>query len=171
MATLVHNQSQLSGCAEPVTPTCIPTGNADFDALFGGYDPTNKLPYSENWSLDVQWQPKNDLVLTLAYIGNHGVHQPLPIPFNQPGIATPSKPINGQIYSYGFQPQDNAGNGLVTEQMQTTIGEFSFVTGIQLCARRTSVSIRTQISGKPKAFPTTTRCSCRRPRECLTVSS
>jgi len=25
----------------------------------------------------------------------------LPIPFNQPGIATPQSPINGQIYSYG----------------------------------------------------------------------
>ena len=128
-ATLIHNQSQLSGCPEPVTPTCSPTNDAAFAALFGGYDPTNKLPYSENWSLDFQWQPKNDLVLTLAYIGNHGVHQPLPIPFNQPGVATPANPINGQTYSYGFQPLDGpdifSGNPLLTEQVQTTIGEFS----------------------------------------------
>jgi hypothetical protein len=127
-ATLIHNQSQLSGCPV-VSPTCAPTSDAAFAALFGGYDPTNKLPYSENWSLDLQWQPKNDIVLTLAYIGNHGVHQPLPIPFNQPGVATPSNPINGQIYSYGFQPLDGpdifSGNPLLTEQVQTTIGEFS----------------------------------------------
>ena len=133
VATLVHNQSQLSGCPEPVTPTCTPTGNADFDFLFGGYDPANKLPYSENWSLDMQWQPKNNLVLTLAYIGNHGVHQPVPTPFNQPEVATPSHPVNGQIYSYGFQPLDGSnsfgGNGLLTEQVQTTIGEFSFSDG------------------------------------------
>jgi hypothetical protein len=129
VATLVHNQSQLSGCAEPVTPTCTPTGNADFDFLFGGYDPTNVLPYSENWSLDLQWQPKNNLVLTMAYIGNHGVHQPLPIPFNEPEIATPSHPVNGQTYSYGFQPLDNSFNPLLTEQVQTTIGEFSFSDG------------------------------------------
>jgi len=48
VAALIHNQSELSGCAEPVTPTCTPTGFANFDALFGGYDPANKLPYSEN---------------------------------------------------------------------------------------------------------------------------
>jgi hypothetical protein len=132
---LVYNQSQLSGCAV-VTPTCAPTGFPNSDFLFGGYDPTNKLPYSENWSLDLQWQPKNDVVLTLAYIGNHGVHQPIPIPFNQPGVATPTNPINGQIYSYGFQAADfsspgcgffdpNAPCPLLTEQVQTTIGAFS----------------------------------------------
>ncbi len=133
VASLIYNQSQLSGCPEPVTPTCTPTGNANFDALFGGYDPANKLPYSENWSLDLQWQPQNDLVLTMAYIGNHGVHQPIPVPFNEPGIATPSNPISGQIYSYGQQPLDGSnsfgGNPLLTEQVQTTIGEFSFSDG------------------------------------------
>jgi hypothetical protein len=129
VAQLVYNQSQLSGCLEPVTPTCTPTGFANSDFLFGGYDPSNKLPYSENWSLDLQWQPKNDVVLTLGYIGIHGIHQPLPIPFNQPGVATPSNPINGQIYSYGFQAQDANFNTLLTEQVQTTIGAFSFSDG------------------------------------------
>jgi len=126
VASLIHNQSQLSGCAV-VTPTCTPDPSITpaFDFLFGGYDPANKLPYSENWSLDLQWQPKNDVVLTLAYIGNHGVHQPIPIPFNQPGVATPTNPINGQIYSYGFQAQDANFNTLLTEQVQTTIGAFS----------------------------------------------
>jgi hypothetical protein len=138
LSNLIFNQSQLSGCAEPVTPTCTPTGFANSDFLFGGYDPKNKLPYSENWSLDLQWQPKNSVVLTLGYIGNHGVHQPIPIPFNQPGVATPSNPINGQIYSYGFQAQDStspacSGNNspcpLLTEQIQTTIGAFPFSDG------------------------------------------
>jgi len=135
VASLVYNQSGLSGCPEPVTPTCVPTGFANFDFLFGGYDPTNKLPYSENWSLDLQWQPKNDLVLTMAYIGNHGVHQPIPIPFNEPAVATPTSPVNGQIYTYGNQAADFATAGcdfgcpLLTEQVQTTIGEFSFSDG------------------------------------------
>lgn len=122
---LVHNQAGLSGCNEPVTPTCTPVNDPAFAFLFGGYDPANKLPYSENWSFDTQWQPKNDLVLTLAYLGNHGVHQPLPIPFNEPGIATPGHPINGQIYSYGNQATDANFNPLVTEQVQTTIAEFA----------------------------------------------
>ena len=138
VASLIYNQSQLSGCAEPVTPTCTPTGFANSDFLFGGYDPKNKLPYSENWSFDLQWQPQNNVVLTLGYVGNHGVHQPIPIPFNQPGVATPTNPINGQIYSYGFQAADTtspacSGNNspcpLLTEQVQTTIGAFSFSDG------------------------------------------
>jgi hypothetical protein len=138
VAALVYNQSGLSGCQEPVTPTCSPTGFANSDFLFGAYDPKNKLPYSENWSLDLQWQPKNDVVLTLAYIGNHGVHQPIPIPFNEPQIATPTNPVNGQIYSYGFEAADFtspqcSGNNfpcpLIYEQIQTTIGAFSFSDG------------------------------------------
>ena len=70
--------------------------------LFGGYDPRNKLPYSENWNLDIQWQARNDTVFNLAYIGNRGLHETLPIPFNLPQIATPQHPVNGQIFSYGY---------------------------------------------------------------------
>jgi hypothetical protein len=77
------------------------TGTNPF--LFGGYDPSNKIPYSENWSLDLQWQPISTLALTLAYVGNHGVHGVLPIPFNQPHIATVANPMNGQTVSYGYQ--------------------------------------------------------------------
>ncbi len=132
---LVHNQSGLSGCAEPVTPTCTPTGDPLFAFLFGGYDPRNTLPYSENWTLDVQWQPINSLLVDVGYVGNHGQHELLPIPFNQPGIATPTNPINGQIYSYGFQATDNildVNNNpgiLQTEQVATTIGEFTGADG------------------------------------------
>lgn len=132
---LVHNQSGLSGCSEPVTPTCTPTGSPAFAFLFGGYDPRNVLPYSENWSLDVQWQPHNDLLFDIGYVGNHGQHELIPVPFNQPGIATPTKPINGQIYSYGYQATDADGattgntGALLTEQVMTTIGEFTGADG------------------------------------------
>jgi hypothetical protein len=132
---LVHNQSALSGCAEPVTPTCTPTGDPLFAFLFGGYDPRNTLPYSENWTLDVQWQPINSLLIDVGYVGNHGQHELLPIPFNQPGIATPTNPINGQIYSYGYQATDNILDAnknpgiLQTEQVATTIAEFSGADG------------------------------------------
>lgn len=126
VAKAVHNLSGLSGCAEPVTPTCAPTANGAFAFLFGGYDPRNTLPYSENWTLDVQWQPYKSLLLDVGYVGNHGVHQLIPVPFNQPGIATPTHSINGQIYSYGFQATDaNGGPGVLqTEQIATTIGNF-----------------------------------------------
>ncbi len=131
VAALVHNQSGLSGCPEPVTPTCAPTGTPLFAFLFGGYDPKNTLPYSENWTLDVQWQPYNTLLFDVGYVGNHAQHLLLPIPFNQPGIATPTNPINGQIYSYGYQATDADGGfgTLLTEQVATTIAEFTGADG------------------------------------------
>lgn len=131
VSALVHNQSALSGCPEPVTPTCSPTGRPLFAFLFGGYDPRNTLPYSENWTLDVQWQPYNTLLFDIGYVGNHGQHELMPIPFNQPGIATPTNPINGQTFSYGFQATDaDGGNGtLLTEPIGTTIGEFTGADG------------------------------------------
>jgi hypothetical protein len=137
------NQATAPGLQQPLMPYCnVNSGTTKFPFLFGGYDPANKLPYSENWSLDFQWQPRNDLVLTLGYVGNHGVHEVLPIPFNQPGLATQANPINNQIYSYGEQGIGGPPNGcdsffdpsptclmLPDEEVQTQIGEFSFADG------------------------------------------
>ncbi len=77
--------------------------------IFGGYDSHNKLPYTSNWSFDVQYQPLDSVVITVGYVGNHGANQVLPIPFNQGGIATAGSPINGQTSSYGFNivPAEN----------------------------------------------------------------
>ncbi len=79
----------------------LPAGNLFGPFLYGGYDINNKLPYSENWTFDIQYQPANNWLFSLGYVGNHGLHEVLPIPFNQPNIATPQNPVNGQIYSYG----------------------------------------------------------------------
>jgi hypothetical protein len=151
LAALVPNMREMSACnqatapgmQQPNSPYCnVNSGTTALPFLFGGYDPTNKLPYSENWSLDLQWQPRNDVVLTLGYSGNRGVHEVIPIPFNQPGIATPSNPINNQIYSYGYLAAGGPPGGcddfndpsptcfqLPAEEVQTQIGEFSFSDG------------------------------------------
>lgn len=90
------------------TTYCATLGQSGCGPLFfGGYDPRNTLPYSQNWTLDLQWQPKNNLVMTLGYIGNHGVHEIIPLPFNQAQIATAQNPLltggpYQQIYSYGY---------------------------------------------------------------------
>jgi len=105
IATLLPNITNL---VNQTTPLCASITAATGQQLFctpvqfAGYDPNNKLPYSENWMLDLQWQPKNDIVMTLSYVGNHGVHENIPVPFNQPGIATPSNPIHGQTSTYGY---------------------------------------------------------------------
>jgi hypothetical protein len=73
----------------------------------GVYDRANKLPYTMNYTLDVQWQPRADLAIEVGYVGNLGRHQVIPVPFNQPNIASPTSPtLPGtpfqQNYSYGY---------------------------------------------------------------------
>ncbi|MFZ3215922.1 MAG: TonB-dependent receptor [Candidatus Acidiferrales bacterium] len=73
---------------------------------FADYNRANKLPYTLNQTLDVQWQPRNDLAIDVGYVGNFGRHEVIPIPFNQPGIATPTAPLHGQQYTYGYTVLD-----------------------------------------------------------------
>ena len=73
------------------------------------YAQGNKLPYTINYMLDIQWQPRNNLVVQVGYVGNLARHQVVPVPLNQAQIATPGHPINGQYYSYGYSVQ-TAGN-------------------------------------------------------------
>jgi hypothetical protein len=75
----------------------------------GVYNRANKLPYTYNYTLDVQWQPRNDLMVELGYVGNLGRHQVIPVPFNQPGIASATNPIHGETYSYGYNVQGPLG--------------------------------------------------------------
>ena len=70
---------------------------------FGAYDPANVLPYSINYALNVQWQPRNDLAITIGYNGNRGRHSVIPFPINEPGIATPTNPIHGETATYGME--------------------------------------------------------------------
>jgi hypothetical protein len=82
-------------------PGCWPSDNLFGPFLFGGYDINNKLPYTQNWTLDLQYQASNNWMFEVGYVGNHGTHLVLPIPFNQPVIATPTNVVNGQTSSYG----------------------------------------------------------------------
>jgi hypothetical protein len=78
---------------------------------FAFYDRANKLPYTMNYTFDIQWQPRRDLAIDIGYVGNSGRHEVMPIPFNQPGIATPTNPIHGQYYTYGYQVFAADGSG------------------------------------------------------------
>jgi hypothetical protein len=70
---------------------------------FGAYDKKNVLPYTLNYTFNMQWQPRNDLAITLGYAGNRGRHSVIPLPLNEPGIATASNPIWGETSTYGFE--------------------------------------------------------------------
>ena len=100
----------LTGSSHPSSgPNCGAIDNQDNytdcpDMLtFGAYGKDNVLPYTMNYTLNMQWQPTSDLAITLGYTGNRGRHAVIPYPLNEPGIATPSNPIHGETATYGFQ--------------------------------------------------------------------
>jgi hypothetical protein len=77
----------------------------------GVYNPANKLPYSINFTLNFQYQPRNDVMIEIGYVGNLGRHQVIPVPFNQSLIATQAKPTHpgglaAQSFSYGYTVLD-----------------------------------------------------------------
>jgi len=80
----------------------------------GVYDRANKLPYTMNYTLDIQWQPRSDVAIEVGYVGNLGRHQIVPVPFNQPKIASQASPTlaggaYAQTYSYGYNVQGPTG--------------------------------------------------------------
>jgi hypothetical protein len=86
-------------------PNIAKIDNGGQPISLGVYDRANKLPYTFNYTLDIQWQPRNDIAVDIGYVGNVGRHQVIPVPFNQPNIANPAAPINGQNYTYGYTVQ------------------------------------------------------------------
>ncbi len=89
----------------------IPNANTIATGLplfsFADYNRANKLPYTLNQTLDIQWQPRKDLLIEIGYVGNLGRHAVVPIPFNQARIASPTNPIRTgtpfeQNYTYGY---------------------------------------------------------------------
>jgi hypothetical protein len=78
---------------------------------FGVYDKSNVLPYTLNYTFNVQWQPVNTVAVMLGYTGNRGRHSVIPIPLNEPGIATATNPIWGETKSYGMEVMNQNEDG------------------------------------------------------------
>jgi hypothetical protein len=84
---------------------------------FGSYNKNNVLPYTINYNLSMQWQPRNDLSVSIGYVGNRGRHAVVPIPINEAPTATPTSPAivagvsahpTHEINSYGFEVLNTA---------------------------------------------------------------
>jgi Carboxypeptidase regulatory-like domain len=117
LAAMTATSSIGKGSSEYTYGNCTGVG-AEEDATcpsplnFGAYDKNNVLPYTINFTLNMQWQPTNDLAITVGYTGNRGRHSIVPIPFNEAQIATPSNPAmilgasphsSGETATYGFE--------------------------------------------------------------------
>jgi hypothetical protein len=109
-AAYLPNATAITNGAQPVS--------------LGVYDRKNKLPYSINYTLDVQWQPRNDLAFDFGYVGNLGRHQVIPVPFNQPNIASPTSAVHSQNYSYGYTPTNPDGSFITLGDGSTALLNF-----------------------------------------------
>ncbi|HWZ57000.1 MAG TPA: TonB-dependent receptor [Verrucomicrobiae bacterium] len=113
-------------CAPLPTATQLEGGCIPF--YLAVYNRNNKLPYTMNSTLDIQWQPRNDLAIDIGYVNALGRHEIIPVPFNQARIASPTNPLCGpaavcanpggsphaQFYTYGYTPSTAAGCNLFT---------------------------------------------------------
>jgi Carboxypeptidase regulatory-like domain len=102
--------------ADIVLPNAQAIENGAQLFTFAVYNRKNKLPYTMNQTLDIQWQPRNDWAVDIGYVGNEGRHEVIPVPFNQSRIASPTNPLCGpaavcaspatavapQSYTYGY---------------------------------------------------------------------
>jgi hypothetical protein len=109
----------------PALPNVGGLQNGDLPFYLAGYARNNKLPYTMNSSLDIQWQPRNDLAIDIGGVDALGRHEVIPIPFNQARIATPANPLCGpapvcanpsgspyaQFWTYGYTVQTTTGCG------------------------------------------------------------
>ncbi len=102
------------------------------------YGRNNKLPYTMNSTVDVQWQPRSDLMIDIGGVDALGRHEIIPIPFNQPRIASPENPLCGpaavcadpadsphaQYYTYGYTVQSTSGCGYDGCPLELPNGQF-----------------------------------------------
>jgi Carboxypeptidase regulatory-like domain len=103
-----------NGCTQLPTAAQLEGGCIPF--YLAVYNRNNKLPYTMNSTLDIQWQPRNDLAIDIGYVNALGRHEIIPVPFNQARIASPTNPLCGpaavcantagsphaQSYTYGY---------------------------------------------------------------------
>ena len=101
------------------------SNNSDQPYTLGVYNRTNKLPYSINFTLNIQYQPRNDLMIEIGYVGNLGRHQVIPVPFNQALIATPSSPTHpgGKVFPDGTSVTQNYSYGYTVLDPNTYLPE------------------------------------------------
>jgi hypothetical protein len=123
--TTVNIPDPTTGIA--ALPNAAGLVGGDVPFYLGVYNRANKLPYTMNSTLDVQWQPRNDLAIDIGFVNALGRHEIVPLPFNQARIASPSNPLCGpaavcpnpgsaqfpESYTYGYTVQTAAGCGFL----------------------------------------------------------
>ena len=113
--------------ASVILPNAASLQDGTIPFYLGAYKRDNKLPYTMNSTLDIQWQPRNDLAIDIGFVNGLGRHEVIPVPFNQARVASPSNPLCGtatvcpnpagspfaQSFTYGYTVQTCANPGFL----------------------------------------------------------
>jgi hypothetical protein len=113
----------------PIPSTGIP-GSAS--RLQSRIDPNYKVPYTQQWSLDIQRNIINGWILDVGYYGNNAIHLPGFIDLNQPAensfrSCTPTTPCfagpgSANAVDFGAVPVVNTGNTSKLNALRPFIG-------------------------------------------------
>jgi hypothetical protein len=131
--------------SKPAVPSGTPTSLAlpSISDIAGGgllptfavYDRKATLPYTENYTIDIEYQPRPDLLIDLGYVGNLARHQVIPLPFNQAHVCTPGNTdaaCHSEQYTYGYWVVDPNFNPMVLPNgasSQGNVALFNFEGG------------------------------------------
>ncbi|MDZ4799963.1 MAG: TonB-dependent receptor [Bryobacteraceae bacterium] len=87
--------------AFPVTPLLYgaPYTTARPAIGLNAVDPTLKTPYLQQWGLNLQYQLTASNLIEIGYVGTKGSRLATQRLINQPILATPERPVNGQTTS------------------------------------------------------------------------
>lgn len=98
-----------TACAGLTVEIANANGDCSLQPLnFGAYARNNKLPYTISYSFNTQVQIARDTSFTVGYMGNVGRHLVIPVPFNQPQVATAASPVHDQTSTYGYEVLNTA---------------------------------------------------------------
>ena len=130
----LYNGASFNSLSDGFVHT-VATTNAPRLAPLNSVDPNVKTPYSQQWHLSVQEQIGSSNRITVAYVGNVGVHLDAIYDINQATPGTSPATLQSRR-PYGYFGQIN--------QLQTN--EISNYNGLQITAERRAKDLSLQAS-------------------------
>ncbi len=101
-SSAIHNCSPSVRVADVINPTTATGGRAGTPCPINSVDRNLRTPYVETWTLSIEHAITNNLVLDVAYVGNHGV--------KLLGRHEDNQPFAGQVWNTVMTSGANAGS-------------------------------------------------------------
>jgi hypothetical protein len=97
---LPYCQAPSSNLVDPATG--VNTVVQNFCPSLNGQDPGNRTPYTQQWGLNFQFEPRPNLLVELGYQGSHSLRQPIQWVYN---MADLPPEINNPAHSATFRSE------------------------------------------------------------------